>query len=415
MTPFTSLESIRSFFRKLVFRRVHVVSKDAYDLQSIVRYFDDNNAIHISREEYENLPEEIRERECELHYKTFAGLVNSQPLLLRGKTCTGCCEVSAFPISFNSESYCEIDLSLTCSNPDIPILKSGANIPPRESRSVKMGRMYKKEFLRLENHENEWVESDNISKKWIDDGNVYVKTIEGKIHKVLDSKKEWVEKIVNEEIPGDLICGAVDPNNRNKFLFWFVASEQFFRFYKIIMHNNNHVCTVKAKLNTREAVLSGNNKLCTNTFKKLNEVCEIEKKIAEKEQQNAFLINERKKHNSAEMEKFLESLEKLRVVEENIQELPNLDWARIIEDEFIRKDIDEKIAINRCIAEALRKEREKQTIVKYWRRRQEHIAHDYVHFYIGMIMIFIYGESLTSKNLPKNAKKWDVPDVLLSF
>jgi len=44
----------------------------------------------------------------------------------------------------------------------------------------------------------------------------------------------------------DLICGIFKPgsnsaaNNTSELMFWFICSEQFHRFYKIIMFNNNH-------------------------------------------------------------------------------------------------------------------------------------------------------------------------------
>lgn len=413
MAPFTTLAKIQSLFRKLVFRRVQVVSKEDADLLSIIRHFDNDNSIQITKADYEALPEEIRERECEIRYKTFAGLVNSQPLLLRGPECTGCCEMSAYPISFNRENYCELDMSLTFFNPDIPMYKSGAHVLPRERRSVKMARSFKQEYIRVEEN-GEWIKLEGKQKKkWHIDENgkkIFQIEMDDKLQTIKESKKEWTEEIVEEDLPGDLICGILNPANRRNFLWWFTASEQFFRFYKIFMHNNCHPCTIKAKLNRREAVLSGSNRLSTSTHKKKTDsVRAVEQQIAQNINEIAALKDERKQYEPALVFNFSSV--------SDITTPPMMDWAEEIEKDCVRQNIDEKIAQIQCVKSVLdEKKKEKNAEVsKYWRNRQERIASDYVHFYAGLIMIFIYGESLTDKNVPKNANEWDVPSVLFTL
>lgn len=402
MAPFTTLAKIKTLFRKLVFRRVQVVSKEDRDLLSITRYFDDDNAVQITKAEYEALPEEIRERECELRYKSFAGLVNSQPLLLRGSECSGCCEITSFPITFNSDSYCELDLSLTFPNPNLPVLKTGAKIPPRERRSVKMAKRFKEEFVRLEGSE-EWIKLKRKEKKfqhYENDKKIVQIERNGKKVNIEESKKVWTEELVEEDFPGDLICGMLNPIDNRKFLWWFTASEQFFRFYKIIMHNNQHVCTIKAGLNTRSAVLSGNNKLCTNTYKKKTDLVNaVQKRIHE---------------NGSKILALQQSRQEYEPVDINA---PQINWAKEVEKDCVLQTIDENIVRMQCMKIALdeKKKKEAADIGKYWRNRQEQMASDYVHLYIGYLMVFIYKESLTKQNVPKNAETWDVPSELFSL
>lgn len=62
-------------------------------------------------------------------------------------------------------------------------------------------------------------------------------------------------------VMGDLIFGVVD---KNEFVKWFVASEQFYRFYKMVLNGPTHY----NKLGTVEQVLNGNSRLVVDSVRK---------------------------------------------------------------------------------------------------------------------------------------------------
>jgi hypothetical protein len=361
---------------------------------TIIRYESADVFKEITEQEYYCLTPDIRERECEIKYQKFAGMVNSKPLLSTSPCCRGCCKDTVHNISFHSENYCELDMSDENAslyfNPNIPILKV-CSVPPRAPRSVKMPVKLKEPTASPEDIEQgkSMVERGKTLKREVKSliQKVEANKILGKLKIEIDTaeslldqanilsrdavacfktgkslqKLEWTIRDKTTEMPGDLICGVLNPRNKDRFQFWFIASDQFFRFYQIVMHDNQHPGTRLAKLNNRQTILSGSNSLCTNTFKKRT----MMKRALEKQ------ISVEKEKKSTVWIEMMESDDKIQALEDLVAQL------------------DSPV---------------------YWTLRSEKISRDFCHLYPALVLVCIYKELPRTSNVPGDHEKWILPD-----
>lgn len=408
------LQKIRKAWRGLIFRRVHLVVPNGNPI-SILRKENDVEFKEITFQEYNNLPSEIKERECEVKYESFSGFTTSQPMLKKELCCKSCCNDYEHTISFHSSNFCELDMSSDTASfyfdTNIPICKLVDTIPrpyrkiskvvrykvptgtaeniEMGKRLVEKGMMLKNEAMALKNKstatslhdakimEKLMVVDDNKTIVNIkDEENIvdFSKRVEELLEEASQSirqglfllNKQWTSSERTLELAGDIICGVLNPMNKDRFQFWFIASEQFYRFFQIIMHDNKHPGTIKAKLNTRERVLLGNSKLCTNTFKK----------------------------KMYEIAKLKEEIEKKKEIQSS-----SVSWADIMELDDVLEKLTEKLEL--------------LEIPEFWCLRSEKLSRNFFHIYPALIMKFVYNEKLTSENIPGKVPEWVVPGWLL--
>lgn len=390
---------IRKAFKNLVFRRVQSVYCEGQPI-TILRYETNELFKEITPQEYSLLSPDVKERECELKYKKFSGMVNSKPIVKRQETCQGCCSDSQYNynISFHSENYCELDMTDENAsfyfNPAIPILKNNS-VPPRAPREVRQpikqkeptadvedieegvrliekGKTACREARAILNKAKELRlkptdEIENITKTF---EKLYIKTenadeLEERGNSLMQSAVEcfrkgkgmfklvWTTKEKTIPIMGDIICGVLHPRNTYRFQYWFVASEQFYKFFQMIMHDN---------LLEKQTVLSGNNKLCTNTYKKRTLAIEALKNAIQDEiEKNKTLVS----------------------------------WFHIMES-------DEKIL-------KMQEQLEQLEMPVYWTLRGEKISKEFCHFYPALILVCCYNEYPDSTNVPGNHAQWIIP------
>jgi hypothetical protein len=358
--------TLKKSMERLVFRRAGHVTKGK--LVSIIQYVSPTVFKTITEEEYNKLPEEVKERECELSYKEYSGMTTPTQLLTKTEKCGRCCEDKAGAIVFNSENYCELDFTNCDSsfffNPNIRKLIKSA-VPPRAARTIPIY-IWSKEDLNTEDERGEIERLKNAARQNIalGKGMMMESLIEeglNMLKKVKEIKKSrWVKNLKPTPIVADLICGVLDESNRFHYKWWFIASEQFFHFFKIIMHDNVHKCVAKSKLDQLSKVLNGSNDLTTNTPKKYE----------------------------MKLEALNREFENLNVT---------TDWAEMAEN-FTKCDV-----IQSDIANLVR-----QHI--YWKPRYEKCAQQYAHIYPALILLCVYKQELTEQNQPK--LPWDVPEWL---
>jgi hypothetical protein len=345
----------------------------------ILRKKNDTEFKEISLQEYGNLPSDIQERECDIKYDSFSGLTNSRPLLTKTKKCKGCCDDYDHTIAFHSRNYCELDISDKDSsfyfNTNIPICKITST--PRQCRTITKPTQFKEPTGTPEEIEEgmAFIEKGKSlcrEARCLKEGErildkLLVKpdeTSEKKYEMAIEFfrkaksllKKEWTVKNRTLNLAGDIICGVLHPRNKNVFQFWFIASEQFYRFFNLIMHED---------CGDKKYILSGNNRLCTNTYtKKMMEIdflkTEIEKKKIEQSQTSL--------------------------------------WAEMMEIDDILDKLNEKL--------------EELDPPEYWCLRSEKISQQFCHIYPAMALICLFNERLTSQNVPGRLPKWIVPDWL---
>lgn len=386
---------IQSAWKHLIFRRVQWVVPEG-DPIFIVKKENDEIFKEITFQEYNNLSSDVKERECELKYRAYSGLTNSKPMLTQDKTCKGCCKDYNSTVTFHSSNYCELDMSDENSsfyfNPNIPVCKV-VDCIPRPYRTI-VKPVYLKEPTGtkqeiedgdacIEKGKSLCREAKALLQKR-DAEKIMEKLLVNKDSNVTQEaeqllematklfregkqllKKEWTTKTRSIDLAGDIICGVLNPRNKNRFQFWFIASEQFYRFFQLIMHVN-HPGTCLAGLNKRSRVLSGNNKLCTNTYQKKMMEINILKKEIEKQK--------------------------------NIQGCSS-SWAEIMDiDDLITKLIEKKDELE---------------IPEYWSLRSEKISREFCHIYPALTLMCLYKEKLTSQNIPGNLSRWLVPNWML--
>lgn len=375
---------IRKAWKNLIFRRVNYVVTEGNPI-AILR-----KRTEITQQLYNTLSEDVKERECEIKYRSYSGLTNSRPLQTGSEYCQGCCKDYDHTVSFRSEDYCELDMANEHSSfyfdPDIPLCKMVDSVP-RARRSIQKFDRLKEPFGTAEEIEkgNELIQkgktlyrearailskrdSDKILSKLLvntieldfenrtKEAEEMIKTARDCFKKGAEYlDKRWVEKLKTIDLAGDIICGVVDPRNKNRFKYWFIASEQFYRTFQIIMHESH-------PKNTRKKILSGSNSLCTNTHLK---------RMMELDQTRSELQNQEKIASSSSL------------------------WADIIE-------ADEAVA---ALTEKLQKLEEPE----YWNLRSEKISREYCHLYPALILLCIYAEKLTQNNVPGGLKMWQVP------
>lgn len=381
-------------WKHLIFRRVQSVIPVG-DPISILRKKNEEEFKEISQREYDELSSDIKERECCLKYQTFSGLTSSKPLLVKQSCCiNNCCNDYDHTISFHSENYCELDISNETSSfyfdTNIPICKIVDTIPRsfrvitkqirlkeptgtadeiEEGKSlIEKGKtLYREAKSILQKRDAETIigklfpDKESITSEMTSEAESLMKTAAENFKKGKDLlKKEWTIKPKPLELSGDLVCGVLNPRNRNKFQFWFIASEQFYRCFQLVMHENH-------PLNEKKTILSGSNKLCTNTFKK------------------------------KAMEKALvrEMIEKQKAISSRTS-----SWVEIMEIDGQISKLTEKL-----------EELEQQ---EYWSLRSEKISRQYCHIYPAIALICLYNEKLTQKNVPGCLAKWDVPNWMLN-
>ncbi len=316
------IKDLKYLWKRLIFRRVYKIETDEKNLESIVFYMDDQFSYPITKEVYEQLSMVQKERNVELRYTFFKGSVNMYPLKVHQKDLckNGCCDDIKKPLYFDSKTYCELDF--LSDEPTFwfrPELKKNTlrKVPPKEGRSVQQ--------------------------------------IDGKVVKQ----------------PGDLICGIPNRFKQQEFRHWFVCSEQFFRCWKIIMHDSRYPCTIISKLNIRENILKGN-KLATNSYKKI--------------------------YNRANTDaKEVESLD------ENL-------WS----DEMTIEEIEKKVNELKIIGQD-----------RFWRLRTEKASIEFCHIYVALVLFTQHKEMPDTTNIPQiysqykkeilfEQPNWDIPITLLS-
>jgi hypothetical protein len=379
---------IQKSWKKLIFRRVHEVIPEG-DPLCIIRKQSHDEFKEITETEYKNLSSDIRERECEKKFLSYSGWTNSEPLSKRINQ-----NDYDHTIFFHSNNYCELDMFDESSsfyfNPDIPACKIVSSIP-RPRRTITRPIRMKEATASPEDIEkgNELIEKGKTlyreAKSMLErkDG----LTIMGKLIENLEQpdelakeaeemmkmsleylkkgrellKREWVTKMKKQDLDGDLICGVLG-HNKNRFQFWFIASEQFYKFFQLVMFGNH------PELNSRKKILSGNNRLCTNTYrKKLMEIEGIKKEI-----------------------------ERLKTIQSH-----SASWADIVELDEDIANLHEKLSI--------------LEFPEYWSLRGEKIGQEFCHIYPALALLCIYKEKLSNKNVPGGLSEWNVPGWLLKI
>jgi hypothetical protein len=384
---------IRKAWKQLVFRRVQTVLPEGEPVSIL------HGEKEISVQEYNMLSSDVKERECVMTYKKYSGLVTSHPLLTRKSCCRGCCNDYDHTIAFHSGNYCEIDMleedSTFYFNTKLQTFRE-FSVPPRSQRTVirpirlkeptasseeieqgnkileEAARLYKEAKHLLEKIEDNKIfdklMTENVTEKMTNEANEIMKKAVACFHTGRSLlKREWRTRMKPTDLAADIICGVVHPRNRDRFQYWFIASEQFFKFYQLIMHDN-HPGTYLSKLNKKENVLSGSNRLCTNTYKK--------KMLSQKRLQ-------------AEIDKEKERQTKLT------------SWIEIMESDDKTYNLTETL--------------ETLEAPEYWILRSEQIGREFCHIYPALALMCIYKDKLTKENVPGNQQYWDVPHWMLNF
>jgi hypothetical protein len=185
------------------------ISKELLNDKKTYKLHTETEVREITREEYDAIPPEERERVCTEHCKSFEGYTS--------RNC-----------HFNSDGVHELSEKFT-------LEKSDKDILPRTERYRKL-----MDFVKIKDLSTFTTESQI--------------PITSAVYGYKYSTK-------NTKIPGDLIFGILEDG---RFTKWFMASEQFFLFFKTM----KKWFDTKTVDMTLEQAINGNCKLIANTWKK---------------------------------------------------------------------------------------------------------------------------------------------------